>query len=696
MPFTRTAGAALLAGALAAAAALPPAPAHAAAPAPIQVQVDGAPLPLDPAPLIEQGRTLVPLRGLFEALGATVEWDGQTRTVTAFRAGHYVRLEVGSRFACLEPACGRAALLDVPAQIQASRTFIPLRVAAVALGARVTWDAATGTVAVSTAAAPDPAPVTITSPRPGQTVTGPVALQAQFSGPAPHSVRWFLLDPAGRSGPMLHAGGDPAAPAPVWKPDPAYSGPRWLLAAAYDATGRPAYSELVPVTVQPDPATALGGITPGQVITGPVPLTLVHGFQAATVRYERRDPAGKATVLGTADPDHPFTWYPQVAENGRWTLAAVATDRAGREYRTAPVPVTVQATPVAALTGLKENQEVTAPALLRVRANFAVASVQYYLTHPETGAQVLATQTGPDRHLWLPGPELNGPWRLSAVVYDKQGRAHYTAAVPVRVGTREGLALVGVGREQVVSAPMELKVVANRPLRTVDYVLVDPDTGQESTIARGVAAAAAHRWDPAGFTNGRRLLKAVGTDAAGRVYHSAAVPVRIYTGTTHGPRPAVPRDQFLAWAKAQAAAAHRQTDMSVALQVAQAILESAWGQSSPVDKYTGQLSNNLFGIKGTGPAGSVVSNTWEEIDGVAVRMDQNFRAYGSPEESWTDHKQFLLVRPWYAPFRAVMWNPTGGAWALQRSGYATDSRYPLKLIDIMRVNDLYRLDEVTP
>src|SRR5690606_5174736 len=129
---------------------------------------------------------------------------------------------------------------------------------------------------------------------------------------------------------------------------------------------------------------------------------------------------------------------------------------------------------------------------------------------------------------------------------------------------------------------------------------------------------------------------------------------------------------------------------SAALQTAQSILETGWGQSVPVDEYTGQLSNNLFGIKGVGSAGSVTSNTWEVYNGVTYRIDAEFRAYNSPEESWADHKEFLN-RDRYTGFREVMFDYTQGAWALKRAGYATDPEYAIKL---MRLIEQYNLDEL--
>jgi hypothetical protein len=68
-------------------------PAHAALPEPT-ILLNGRPmaLPADQRPLILQGRTLVPMRALFEALGATITWDQATQTVTAIKGETVVDL----------------------------------------------------------------------------------------------------------------------------------------------------------------------------------------------------------------------------------------------------------------------------------------------------------------------------------------------------------------------------------------------------------------------------------------------------------------------------------------------------------------------------------------------------------------------------------------------------------------------------
>ena len=102
----------------------------------------------------------------------------------------------------------------------------------------------------------------------------------------------------------------------------------------------------------------------------------------------------------------------------------------------------------------------------------------------------------------------------------------------------------------------------------------------------------------------------------------------------------------------------------------------------------------MFGIKGQGPAGAVISNTWEVYNGITYRVDAEFRAYNNVNISWADHKEFLLNREIYAPFRLVMHESTQGAWALKSVGYATDPQYAIKLMEIINQYNLLELDKV--
>jgi len=104
----------------------------------IIVYVDGDKIDFDVLPIIIEGRTMVPLRAIFEALDAQVEWDGITRAVTGFKQDTNVRLLVDSKTAIVN---GKEIQLDVPATIVSGRTLVPARFISESLGAQVSWDA---------------------------------------------------------------------------------------------------------------------------------------------------------------------------------------------------------------------------------------------------------------------------------------------------------------------------------------------------------------------------------------------------------------------------------------------------------------------------------------------------------------------------------------------------------------------------
>jgi heme-binding NEAT domain protein len=101
------------------------------------VILDGRDLSFDVPPMIENGRTLVPLRAIFEALGAKVDWDGATQTVTAAKGQTVVKLTIGNTAAFVND---QPVNLDVPGKIVDNRTLVPLRFVSESLGADVQWD----------------------------------------------------------------------------------------------------------------------------------------------------------------------------------------------------------------------------------------------------------------------------------------------------------------------------------------------------------------------------------------------------------------------------------------------------------------------------------------------------------------------------------------------------------------------------
>jgi len=103
----------------------------------IKVEIDGTDYYFSPPPIIKDGRTLVPMRALFEALGAEVEWISETRTAVGRREGIEVRIPVGSRYPIVNDT---PVEIDVPALIIGNRTYLPLRFVGEALGDKIVWD----------------------------------------------------------------------------------------------------------------------------------------------------------------------------------------------------------------------------------------------------------------------------------------------------------------------------------------------------------------------------------------------------------------------------------------------------------------------------------------------------------------------------------------------------------------------------
>jgi len=126
-----------------------------------RVLINGQPISFSGQPPVEQnGRVLVPMRDIFEKLGAYVEYDGANQTVNAVQGGTRISLPIGGRTARVGD---RNVTLDVPAQVRNGSTLVPLRFVAESLGARVDFDAGSDTVAIVTDSSV--APVTNAPPR---------------------------------------------------------------------------------------------------------------------------------------------------------------------------------------------------------------------------------------------------------------------------------------------------------------------------------------------------------------------------------------------------------------------------------------------------------------------------------------------------------------------------------------------------
>jgi len=147
------------------------------------------------------------------------------------------------------------------------------------------------------------------------------------------------------------------------------------------------------------------------------------------------------------------------------------------------------------------------------------------------------------------------------------------------------------------------------------------------------------------------------------------------------------KDNFLNLILPGAISAYKQFSVLPSLALAQAALESDWGDSAP--------GNNLFGIKYTSGCGFNKQLLWttEYINGVETKVQDWFRAYDSMSQSVTDHGCFLSINSRYKPVLQCT-NYIDACKEIQDCGYATAPDYAYQLIHIIEENDFNKWDGV--
>jgi len=124
----------------------------------MRVQLDGQILNTQVPPVQRNNRTLLPMRDIFEALGASVQWDNATQSINAVQGNNQIWLQIGNRGARVN---SDAVQLDQAAFLYQGVTMVPLRFVAEALGAQVAWNDALKLVSITrngTTPVPTPPP----------------------------------------------------------------------------------------------------------------------------------------------------------------------------------------------------------------------------------------------------------------------------------------------------------------------------------------------------------------------------------------------------------------------------------------------------------------------------------------------------------------------------------------------------------
>lgn len=150
------------------------------------------------------------------------------------------------------------------------------------------------------------------------------------------------------------------------------------------------------------------------------------------------------------------------------------------------------------------------------------------------------------------------------------------------------------------------------------------------------------------------------------------------------------KPEFLVAATRAALAASGASGFPPGITVAQAALESNWGQSQ-----LARDASNYFGIKAHGAQASVAYPTFEHVNGRDVRVSAAFARYASMEECFADRDRIIATAHSYAQARACRADPEAFARALA-THWATDPQYADKLLRVHRANGLDALDSSSP
>ena len=146
------------------------------------------------------------------------------------------------------------------------------------------------------------------------------------------------------------------------------------------------------------------------------------------------------------------------------------------------------------------------------------------------------------------------------------------------------------------------------------------------------------------------------------------------------------QDEFIAAATAAARASSATSGFPPGVTVAQAALESGWGNSQ-----LARMANNYFGIKARPGHEAIDLPTVEYVDGAPVRSTAKFAKFVSMAECFAARDQMIASLPAYAEARAAAQDPEAFVCALARH-WATDPGYAEKVLYIYRAHRLDKLD----
>lgn len=258
---------------------------------PLRLVVDGKDVTATAVPIIQNSRTLVPLRVIAEELGSEVSWDGNDRTVLIVKGNDSIKLKIDSRLVQSDKGGKQYFLSDVSPIIIGDRTYVPLRLIGNMLGIEVEWSEAKRLVSVNSGKSSSFTPfynLMILNISQGQAITEKTPLQISVEGQDlsnAKEIKYILINPDTYKGDVI-ARGSQIDDRYSWLPRLDQKPDSVLIAAIYDSTGKFLAGDAVNVKVNTVPSVSLKGVVQNQTISGDISLEANLNFVASYIKYE--------------------------------------------------------------------------------------------------------------------------------------------------------------------------------------------------------------------------------------------------------------------------------------------------------------------------------------------------------------------------------------------------------------------------
>ena len=652
--------------------------------------IDGNNVTKSASPIVKNRRTLVPLRFIGEALGKEVLWNNDEKSVTVSDENASFKLYIDSKI--IDNSDGTLKFTDVAPCIVNRKTYLPLRAIAELMNIGVGYDKASSTVTIdSSTYNPVEENTTIVGLMPNQTIN--TKMNFTFVTNKNFAKAKLLLLNDKNEG-YIQDVKTSTAEALEFLPSLKDEGNKKLVLALYDANGNLIDATGAKINLNVLPRVTYSGVDNSGFVQDELKITPDINFIASKMKATITNlTTGATEVKDNLDPEGEFLFKPSYLDAGSYSIMLSAFDELGREHFGETKTFTMSINPYLNITGVPKDGVISGQVTLNAQRNFDVMRTDYVLRDPVTGQETVIESKSYGACKFFPNINDAGQKEVFVRCIDASGKTMESEHKLVLIKGDSKLILEGVAPGGIVHKYVDLNAVSNVGVNSVNYYIKNLRTGKTKTIAENVPYGQKYRYNVTKDDEGENEISVTGNQIDAFI-KGESIKFRIYTGKIYTKQPLMAKDKFLDYTKKIARREFLRTDLSGAITTAQAILESGWGQSVPVDKYTGKFSNNLFGIKGSASNGTVTITTTEVYNNVRYTVDDKFRAYKSADESFRDHTELFFAKKWYTPFRKVMFNDQRGVYAIKRCGYATDPSYPAKLKQIIDKYNLKELDKV--